>query len=509
MTDSPPMVEDDHLAAFRHVYATLRLDLLPEFVSGLRQKILSQKSPIGCKVNPEPVFGSHHILFQIDFIDEARWMIKVPANGYERAFDELSARALESEALTMELIKRKTTIPIPEVFDFSSTCDNPLGCSFILMEYVDGRPLYDAWFDRSIAPDILQQHRDQALRGIAEAMIQLQKFTFQQGGTVLFGTDGNPSGDVGPFRTVDVNAMLDNLREDDTYDGSHVFHEIAPISDVKSYFTYALNRREPPSDEFSQGIYRLLNLFIDLAVKECQSQHKEEKKFILSHPDFDIQNIIVSKTDGSLLGIIDWDGVIAVPRCVSGNEGYPSWLTRDWDPAKYMYRDKTDPDSEDAGSIYESSPAELASFRRRYQEIVAEVSNNPLSKNTTHDSLFLSNLKIAADDPVCTDGIIGKIFDEIKAKTSVLGSSVANEVTDSQNERDSVKRESFEQENVTLEKSDSEEDDDDDDDDDDFYLYEVCTDLVKGELEKEQLERLVKGFKALFLHDTDTPLDVK
>ncbi|KAK0614677.1 hypothetical protein B0T14DRAFT_570586 [Immersiella caudata] len=51
--------------------------------------------------------------------------------------------------------------------------------------------------------------------------------------------------------------------------------------------------------------------------------------FILAHSDPDIQNSIVSE-NGELQGIIDWDGVAAVPRPV-GNRSYPRWPTRDWD----------------------------------------------------------------------------------------------------------------------------------------------------------------------------------
>jgi hypothetical protein len=54
---------------------------------------------------------------------------------------------------------------------------------------------------------------------------------------------------------------------------------------------------------------------------------KGDKGFVLAHPDFDIQNVIVWE-EGELRGLIDWDGVAALPRSL-GNERYPGWLTRD------------------------------------------------------------------------------------------------------------------------------------------------------------------------------------
>ena len=48
--------------------------------------------------------------------------------------------------------------------------------------------------------------------------------------------------------------------------------------------------------------------------------------FILSHPDFDSQNVLVDD-DGAITGIIDWDNVDVRPRQVAA--AYPMWLTVD------------------------------------------------------------------------------------------------------------------------------------------------------------------------------------
>ena len=61
------------------------------------------------------------------------------------------------------------------------------------------------------------------------------------------------------------------------------------------------------------------------------------ESFVLLHPDFDIQNFIVSE-EGDLQGIIDWDGFTVAPRSL-GNERYPGWLSRDWDSDMYGYKE--------------------------------------------------------------------------------------------------------------------------------------------------------------------------
>ncbi|KAJ7151129.1 hypothetical protein C8R46DRAFT_1123364 [Mycena filopes] len=78
--------------------------------------------------------------------------------------------------------------------------------------------------------------------------------------------------------------------------------------------------------------------------------------FFLSHPDLNYQNILVDE-EGNVTGLIDWDDTCVVPRqCAFAR--YPSWITRDWDPLMYAYREaspvrlassaltRTDPDEE-------------------------------------------------------------------------------------------------------------------------------------------------------------------
>jgi hypothetical protein len=284
--------------------------------------------------------------------------------------------------------------------------------------------------------------------------------------------------------------MLDHLREDDTFDGSNIFCNVGPTTNIKSYFTFMLVKREPPFDELSQGLDKLLDMVIDLALCECQSEIEEETKFVLSHPDLDIQNVIVSEEDGSLRGLIDWDGVITVPRCLLGNERYLSWLTRDWDGMKYRYRENT-PSGPDNPNNYENSPSELISYREMYQEIIETLSRSHSAKRITSNSLILENLTIAANDPICAPSIVERIFEEVKAKTAWAESSILNNVD---------RHMTGESKSERLDESadDAEEEEDDDEEEDySFYLYEVATALSRGELGEDQQQRLIRGFKAL------------
>jgi hypothetical protein len=54
----------------------------------------------------------------------------------------------------------------------------------------------------------------------------------------------------------------------------------------------------------------------------------EKETFVLRHPDLDMQNILVDDS-GNVVGILDWEGCLAVPRCV-GYASVPDFLRRDW-----------------------------------------------------------------------------------------------------------------------------------------------------------------------------------
>ncbi|KAL1960932.1 hypothetical protein VTO42DRAFT_5916 [Malbranchea cinnamomea] len=485
--------DDQHLVIFDQVRAILRFHNLPALALRLRNQDVAPadtaSSIHGCQILSEPLFGAHHILFTIEFNDGVRWLLKVPANGYLGAFDAMSARALRSEVMTMRLIKKETTVPVPEVYHFDHTLHNELGCPFILMEYVDGRSLYDVWFDQTAGPEVLERRRCRALEGVAQAVMQLNKFVFSRAGEILFDESGNPC-DVGPQRMVDMSAMLDCLRENDDYDGSYIFCTVGPFSDAKSWFICMLDRREPPKHEFGAGVLEALRLFIDLVFPDSGHlpETEDDAQFVLSHPDLDIQNVIVSD-DGSLLSLIDWDGVGTVPRCL-GNEAYPTWLTRDWDKAKYAFDENAAP-GPDCPNYRENSPSELEHYREVYQKIIEKISEFPsTAKKVTSQSLLLQNLYIAVVDPVCTTCIVERVFEEIKARTATTESSTGS---DSEHHGTGVVGEGSSDCDVgRIDASGQEEADD-------FSLHTVCTGLQRGDLSDQHLQRLKSGFQALLL----------
>lgn len=353
---------EDRLKLMAPVLASINVKALPAYASRIRQQHQyanrheCSTDTIACTVLLPPLSGSYHVLFQLEFTDGLRWIIKFPATGYRGRYDAMSARALKSEALTMRLLKRDTTIPIPEVYSFDATIDNELNCPHILMEFIRGIKVSEGWFDQSSPLVSIEQFRANVLKDVAGAMVQLNKFVYNQSGSLIFDDDGNVTG-TGPAKVVDGPAWAESWREGDCNDSA--FFENGPFDDPRSCFLSALERHAGPKmsipgAKVDLGTNAILKLFINWVPFE---KNAEDSGFVLKHPDLDTQNILVSET-GHLCGIIDWDGVAAVPRYI-GCEQYPLWLMCDWNPFLYNY-DGPDPDCP------QHSPEEFAYYRSMY-----------------------------------------------------------------------------------------------------------------------------------------------
>ena len=415
--------DDDGMEVFATVLANINLDHIPSFATSIRKRGKHAKehdlalSAIDCKVTSPPLSGAYHIAFPIVFDDGIRWILKVPAEGYRGQWCDHSAHALEAEARTMQLLRRKSKVPVPEVYSFDSSLDNELNCPYILMEYIDGIQAHIVWFNKKAYGTSLEQRRRRILEEIAAAIVQLNDFSYTQAGALEFDNEGNAVG----VRTSEEGSS----------------------TDVKSYLRRPIDLRQPPDsnmcdgepmDKMDQGMYKLLRLFLDWVPTY---PHEQKSDFVLAHPDFNAQNILVTE-EGKLLAFIDWDGVRTVPRCV-GFESYPSWLTRDWDPIMYTY----DHDRDEGAEPKENSPEELSHYRTLYRQFVQEslakdtqphksliLQTELDSENTsletkskpypsiTHNSLVIDNLLIAVQNSTFTLPMMDSIFSKVRETTA-------------------------------------------------------------------------------------------
>ncbi|KAL8777740.1 MAG: hypothetical protein Q9213_007732 [Squamulea squamosa] len=415
---------------FEGVLAHVNLKQAPKMAARIRirEKGL-ERSPkiisflylhLSCKIVTPALRGSYNILFPIKFRDGAQWLLKVPANGYD-GWDEQSARALLSEVLTMKFIYNNSSVPVPRIYAFDSSMKNPIKCPYILMERMDGTPLHHFWFQQDSPPGSLDSLRERTLGDIAKAMVQLNAFIFPKAGSLQY----NPkirNLDVGPYRKVDFFAEYDRLGTGLDEDVT-TYVEQGPFVDPKQYFLASIDE-EDTTDLYHtlQAQRKLLRLLIEWFF---EATSEDSSDFVLTHPDFNLQNVLVG-ADGSLRGFVDWDGAAAVPRCL-GCEGYPLWLTPDWDPHWYNH------DAEDDGA--DMTPKELGIYREKYAQFVEAAMReqkleqpDPMSasERTEHTPCFSRTrvsslarcLYIAANEPISIPYNIPMIMDKIIRLTS-------------------------------------------------------------------------------------------
>jgi len=390
-------------------YVSLMASMTPESLGSLgirvRLEASGKDSMFGCTVLDfeRPNYGSFNLLYTLQFSDGMKWVVRIPAPGEQGLFTPTSSRFIRSDAMTMSFIRQNTNIPIPEIFDFDETVDNEIGAPYMMMEFVEGKPVSELWFDDT-GPTPLEERRLRILDTVAEAMSQMSKFRFDKIGSLQFGSDASKPTNIGPCNVLDetseLAAMLDGCEPAIT------FRKIGPFNTSREYFQALLNMQDDPSDPASVGIRELLNMMFQelprsLPTKKLEAGSEieiETETFVLAHPDFGPQNVIVSE-NGSLVALIDWDDVQTVPHCI-GNTRYPSWITRDWDPLRYGYGNPH--------CGHENSPQELEYFRSYYADKMASLVSESLTfSRKTH---VFEAFWIAVSSPTCSIHIIDKFF---------------------------------------------------------------------------------------------------
>ena len=103
-------------------------------------------------------------------------------------------------------------VHIPNVYDYSDTLENGIGCPYILMDFMEGINGQDAWFDRSISPSALEVRRERILCEVAAAMHALGRFTFKSAGAPDVDEYGNFNGHCRSMLVVDASASLRKMQ---------------------------------------------------------------------------------------------------------------------------------------------------------------------------------------------------------------------------------------------------------------------------------------------------------
>ncbi|KAG5350102.1 hypothetical protein C0989_000186 [Termitomyces sp. Mn162] len=424
-----------------------RIDLssIASLATAVRERTASIS--VACTVDPLPKAGAFNVVWFIDFEDNVHWVFRTP----QAEWCPMLAKRLRSDIITMKLIQSRTSIPIPLIHDFSVDTNNVIGRPYTFSDRVEGTQLCKLWFDPKW---FTEEHRKNVFRSLVSYMVQLRNLEFPSIGCLNYDakTDSHV---VCPL--LPTNESI--LEGDTTVSG--------PYSTVHAYLLDSISSQisEAPSPAHKISL-SLLRLFVGA----LPDQSLDGPPFVLSMPDYGYQNVFVDD-DGHVTGLIDWDDLKLCSR-QGGYASYPSWITRDWDPIMYGYRDhrpawwdldklsctgeengqddsKLGDDSEfkednrtgnenqleeegsttkepgkDVGmqvsqslpipsreDLQEDSPIVLQGFRDEYLQAFEEV--DPVSANYTRNSHIYEAIEIGVSSDLCRGGILDRLMEHV------------------------------------------------------------------------------------------------
>lgn len=298
-----------------------------------------------------------------------RTVVKVPVVGTEDRWKQEHGCIMRSEAHTMTHIKEKLhDFPIPEVLGFDETFENEIGAPYTVLSFMEGVSSDLLWYDRDEddeddvdgadwpSPD-REQLRIAFLRSLAGHMAKLQHLEFDGIGMIFFADGDSTKPVVGPCYGFEERGYADQRR----YWKRPVFNT------ASEYYNYRLNDRFSPKDHLQdKGMRFMLERIFTSAPFASSKKHPDDEKetFTIAHNDLAFQNVLVNPETGEVTGIIDWDSVGTVPRCV-GHITVPDFLQRDWQP-DYVLPE---------GAVL--SPWTLNRYRKVYAEVMIDACGGP------------------------------------------------------------------------------------------------------------------------------------
>ncbi|KAJ4375470.1 hypothetical protein N0V86_007001 [Didymella sp. IMI 355093] len=292
--------------------------------------------------------GSYHQVYVVKTFNPHShqmegWVIKIPGHGTPDRWTADDEYMLKQEYETMRLITAYTNVPAPFPIDYSATLDNQCGFPYMVMKELPGKNACELWYDDlrvALSPET-EQKRENMLHSLAGHMTELNKLRFDQIGMPMF----DPTAE--DFETYD-DIETERLPVDkyyvwpfcDTYRSvergpfgstqAFVRNGIDESNEMEGYQIpkqSASNDGRPMMSE--DGIKaRSTSKFFDILTSHPVFQSTASDTFALRHSDLDLQNILIDD-DGNVTGILDWDGSLAMPRCVA-HAAVPHFLELDW-----------------------------------------------------------------------------------------------------------------------------------------------------------------------------------
>ncbi|KAF7560555.1 hypothetical protein G7046_g3599 [Stylonectria norvegica] len=242
-------------------------------------------SHIQCAINlTQFTSGFNNLVLEIAFSDNVYWIARIS----HQPFNDGDRTSMLSEIATMKMIQKHTSIPIPQVFDFETSADQPFGYPYVFMQYLRGRVLQGG-----PARAIPRQHHEKVAKQLANVFAELQNLTFSRIGRLWCGDDANQPVEIIPMAWHASPGPLETSLE---YFYNQRQSENREIMDM-----------QPDSPDWLTACWVLKTGLTHAIIED-----RVRGPFPLCHLDLHHGNMLFDD-EYNLSGIIDWSSAQAAP----------------------------------------------------------------------------------------------------------------------------------------------------------------------------------------------------
>ncbi|KAK3063248.1 hypothetical protein LTS18_001911 [Coniosporium uncinatum] len=242
--------------------------------------------------------------------------LRIPLIGHQARWTDTDGECLRTEALTMKYIRRHTNLAVLEILGYEHTLDNRIHAPFILMEFVSGQPVSQAWYFHD-GPKSRPERRRNIVCSLARQMAELKKLQFSEIRMLHFARDDDDSPTVQPW--IREEKFKPGEPQYDATDPEFA-RKLVPMpvqNTAKAYFEMSASRSDPClKTDFLKGVRALTRLAIDnfpirrassgwMLPRSATHDGPDLESFGLAHMDLNKQNVIVDHC-GNVTGILDW-----------------------------------------------------------------------------------------------------------------------------------------------------------------------------------------------------------
>ncbi|KAH3948623.1 hypothetical protein HBI56_121520 [Parastagonospora nodorum] len=238
-----------------------------------------------CSINlTQFATGFNNLVLELAFSDNIYWIARIPY----RTIDDNTKTSLLSEIATMKIIRQRTSIPIPRIFEFEMSIEEPFGYPYVLMEYLGGRKL-----DDGLATSIPRQYHNKAAKQLAHVFAELQNLTFSRIGRLWCGEAADQPVEIIPMAW---------------------HHSPGPLDTSLEYF---YNQRQGENREIvalhpNNAEWLTACWVLKTALTHTVIEDRVLGPFPLCHLDLHFGNLLFDD-EYNLTGVIDWSNAQAAP----------------------------------------------------------------------------------------------------------------------------------------------------------------------------------------------------